>query len=368
MELFVKLQPGDTIKTLLTRAGVASDQAALADSLISGALPSATAPGAEVAVLLGDQNEPGGRELHRVTFRSGLETKLIVSRRASGGLQLVRQHISVDSTPLRFRGRSGSGLYWSMRARGVPADVAAEYLAVLSERLDVSRQLGPDDRFDLILAHRRASTGESRTGPLLYAAIDRRRGPDLQLVNWSVGGRSGWFDANSGAGHSGGLIWPVAGRITSRFGTRVHPILRFARFHRGVDVSAPRGSPIVAAADGRVVGAGWNGGYGRQVRIAHDGGRETSYSHMSQIAAQPGSLVRQGQLIGYVGSTGFSTGPHLHYEVRERGRSLDPLRARQSATGALGRADVAALRARLRQLLAIDGSRLASLPETAVSS
>lgn len=367
MELFIKLRPGDGIKALLTRAGVAGDEAALADSLIAGA-GFAMPPSAEVAVLLGDPSESGRRKLQRVSVRSGLELKLIVSSDGSGGLQLLRQDIPVDSTPLRFTGRSGRGLYWSMRAGGVPADVASEYLSVVSRRMDISRELGPDDRFDLILAYRRASTGERQTGPLLYAGIDRRSGPDLQLVNWSAGGRSGWFDAGSGSGQSAGMIWPVAGRITSRFGTRIHPILRFPRFHSGVDVSSPWGSPIVAAADGRVVAAGWNGGRGRQVRIAHDGGLETSYSHMSQIAATPGTVVRRGQLIGYVGSTGLSTGPHLHYEVRDDGQPVDPVRAGPSGTAALSGADMAALRARLRQLLGIDGSRLASLPETAVSS
>lgn len=362
-ELFLKLQAGDTIGKLLDRAGVTRNEAMRAEALVASAIASAVPSGTDVAILLGD-----GASLRRLTLRTGLELKLVVTRDGNGGLRLTREDIEVDSTPLRFRGRSGAGLYWSMRASGVPAEVAAEYLAVVGQRLGLSRQPGPNDRFDLIVAHRRALTGESRTGPLLYAAIDRPGGSDLQLVNWSVGERSGWFDANRGNGHSAGLVRPVRGPVTSGFGTRVHPILRFARIHRGVDFGAPWGSSIVAAADGRVVGAGWNRGHGRQVRIAHPNGLETSYSHMSKIAAEPGSFVRQGQLIGYVGSTGFSTGPHLHYEIRDRGRVVDPLLARHSYASALGKADIVAIRARLRQLLAIDGSRIASLPATAASS
>lgn len=367
MELSLRLRPGDSIGELLTRAGVANSDAARAAALISSELPAGAAPGSEIIIVVGDRTGNGGWNLHRVTVRTGLELKLAVTR-SSGGLHLVRQDIAVDSTPLRFRGRSGAGLYWSLRARGVPAERAAEFVEMISARLDGSGQPRADDRFDLVIAHRRASTGESQVGPLLYAAIDRRDGPDLRLVNGSVAGRPGWFDANGGAGASAAMAWPVGGRVSSRFGYRVHPILRFARFHRGVDVVARWGSPIVAAADGRVIGAGWNGGHGRQVRIAHGGGLETSYSHLSRIAAGPGARVRRGQLIGYVGSTGFSTGPHLHYEVHDRGRPVDPLGARPMVAAALSGAELAAVRARLRQLLAVAGSRPASVAAAGISS
>ena len=113
---------------------------------------------------------------------------------------------------------------------------------------------------------------------------------------------------------------------------RYHPILHFARMHKGIDFGAAWGSPIVAAADGQVAAAGWAGGYGRQVRIAHAGGIATSYSHMSSMVVAPGSLVRQGQLIGYVGSSGLSTGPHLHYEVHRTAQAVNPLSVRFAGT------------------------------------
>lgn len=124
--------------------------------------------------------------------------------------------------------------------------------------------------------------------------------------------------------------------VTSYFGNRYHPILHFMRFHAGVDIGAGWGSPIVAAADGQVAAAGWAGGYGREVRIAHGGGLVSLYGHMSEIVAQPGSFVRRGQLIGYVGSSGLSTGPHLHFEVRLGGqpvtRSASASPVRRSST------------------------------------
>jgi hypothetical protein len=298
------------------------------------------------------------RRLQAVMIRPALGLKLAVVRDGGGPLMLRRDEISVDATPLRYRGDSGAGLYWSMRAAGVGAAAAAEFVSLIAPRL-AGAELAPGDRFDIVVANRRASTGETQAGPLLYAALDRRDGPDIRLVNGTVAGSSGWIDPDSGAGTSAGLMWPVAGRISSHFGTRLHPILRFARFHSGVDISASWGSAVVAAADGYVTGAEWNGGHGRQVRLVHRDGLTTSYSHLSRIVADPGTRVSRGQLIGYVGSTGFSTGPHLHYEIHRQGRPVDPVAARHSLTGTLSGAQLAATRARLRQLLAIDGSRLA---------
>jgi murein DD-endopeptidase MepM/ murein hydrolase activator NlpD len=117
---------------------------------------------------------------------------------------------------------------------------------------------------------------------------------------------------------------PVSARyMTSSFGGRYHPLLGGYRQHSGVDLAAASGSPIYATSDGVVSQAGWRGGYGLAVELNH-GGSETRYAHMSQIAVLPGQKVRRGEVIGYVGSTGRSTGPHLHYEVRQNGVAVDP--------------------------------------------
>ncbi|RYD18746.1 MAG: M23 family metallopeptidase, partial [Lysobacteraceae bacterium] len=131
-----------------------------------------------------------------------------------------------------------------------------------------------------------------------------------------------------GAGQSperrGTMGMPVAGRVTSNFGMRMHPLLGFMRMHKGLDIAAPYGAPIFAALPGRVASAGRNAGYGNFVKLAHVGGLASGYGHMSRIAVAPGEGVRQGQVIGYVGSTGLSTGPHLHWEVWRNGQSVDP--------------------------------------------
>lgn len=122
-----------------------------------------------------------------------------------------------------------------------------------------------------------------------------------------------------------GFLWPARGGLTSPFGIRVHPIFRIRRLHTGVDIAAAWGSPVYAAAPGRVIYTGWFGGYGKIVLIDHGGGVSTLYGHLSAILVAPGSQVARGALIGRVGSTGYSTGPHLHFEVRLNGRPVNPL-------------------------------------------
>jgi murein DD-endopeptidase MepM/ murein hydrolase activator NlpD len=254
------------------------------------------------------------------------------------------------SGPLRIRGRVGDGLYWSLRAAGASPQVAAQYLAALATEIDVG-DVAPSAGFDMVL------------GPganLLYAGLSRAGERELQLVKWSANGRSEWIDAaNAGEPQatSSGMIWPVNGHITSYFGYRYHPILHFSRFHAGIDIGASWGSPIVAAADGQVAAAGWAGGYGRQVRIAHGGGIVTTYNHMSEIVAAPGGFVHAGQLIGYVGSSGLSTGPHLHYEVLKGGTPINPLGVRFSSVQVADSGLTNAVKARLKALLSVGNRR-----------
>ena len=352
VEFAMTLSAGDTVRALLTRAGATYADAGNAAAMIAAAAPE-IAPGTSVSVVLGRKNG-ANRPVERVVLRAGLGMNVQVARDEHGGLQLIKQPIPVDNRPLRVRGRAGDGLYWSLRAAGVSPQSAAEYLHALATEIDVGSEIGADDRFDLVIASRRDATGERETGPLLYAGIDRAGARDLQLVKWASGGRAEWVDAaNAAQPTAAAMMWPVAGPITSGFGYRYHPILHFTRLHKGIDFGASWGSPIVAAADGQVSAAGWAGGYGRQVQIAHASGIGTSYSHMSSIVAVPGSFVHQGQLIGYVGSSGLSTGPHLHYEVHVNGQAVNPLSVRFAGTTIADSGVANAIKARLKALLSV---------------
>lgn len=173
----------------------------------------------------------------------------------------------------------------------------------------------------------------SRIASLLKNLTIRQRLEKQRMVSLRrQGGRVTYYSvprnsmpsmANTGGGRMG---WPCAStNLTSYFGYRVHPIFGTRKLHAGIDVGAASGTPIYAAADGVVIESGWTGGYGKAVIIDHGGGVATLYAHSSQLYVAPGQSVRRGQLIAAIGSTGFSTGPHLHFEVRVNGSPVDPL-------------------------------------------
>ena len=225
----------------------------------------------------------------------------------------------------RFAGRVGGNLTEALYAAGVPERQGREYVAVLSHATPLAGGLSVDDRFDLVVQRR----ADGSLGQLLYIGLDRVGRPDAEFMKWTNGREVIWVNADGLGGESNAVLrMPVSGRVTSSFGQRFHPILGYTRMHEGVDLRAAAGTAIVAAADGRVVAVGWRGGYGRQVAILHGGEIETTYSHMSAIAAHAGELVRRGQLIGYVGASGLATGPHLHFEVIKNGRPVNPLTAK----------------------------------------
>ncbi|RST29708.1 M23 family metallopeptidase [Sphingomonas ginkgonis] len=350
IEVYAMLGPGERLASALERSGATAGDSASAAHLIEAAAGRPLAAGTALRLLLGASSGTV-RSIELLSLRAGLDAQLAVVR-DKDRLVLRRSAIAVDASPVRISGRAGDGLYWSLRAAGVSAQLAADYLKALATQVDVGA-IGPDDRFDLVYANRRAATGESEAGALVYAGLRPALGPPLQLLRWREGGSEQWLEASGVGERRSGMAWPVDAPITSNFGMRFHPLLHYSRMHKGIDFGARSGTPIVAAADGQVERAGWAGGYGNQVRLAHGGNIETSYSHMSRMVVAPGMAVRQGQLIGYVGTTGLSTGPHLHYEVYEGGTAIDPLRIRFVSRSRLEGSSLAAFKARLAQLLAL---------------
>ncbi len=324
IELVATLAKGDGFSSMLRRAGVGSADAEKVAELVSGAVPlDEVEPGTRVDVVLGRRAEAGApRPLDALKIRAKFDLELQVERGDSGNLSLRRNPIRVDETPLRIRGTVGQSLYRSARAAGAPASAVQAYIKAIDNQIDMNREIASSDEFDMIVSYRRAATGERQAGQLLYAGIDRGGEPKTQLMRW---GKQGRFYEASGVGEQrNGLVAPVPGRITSRFGMRRHPILGYRRMHSGMDFRARHGTPIVAVTDGRVTSAGRAGGCGNAVRLSHGNNLSTRYCHMSRMAVRRGQNVRRGQVIGYVGSTGLSTGPHLHYEMYRGSRAINP--------------------------------------------
>lgn len=313
---------GSGIAGALQRTGVGAVEAQQVAMLVAGRVdPAELTPGTRLDITLGRRDSPSQpRPLERLSFRARFDLALDIVR-DGGTLRLDARPIAIDHTPLRIRGRVGASLYRAARAAGAPAKAVETYIRTVSGLVPMG-QVGQDDSFDLIVEQARAATGETQLGQLLYAGLTGRR--DVRLVRWQDGSRTEWLDPKGVGERKGTMMWPVAARISSNFGWRVHPVLGFRRLHKGMDFAAAYGSPIRATTDGRVVSAGWHGGYGNFVKLDHGGGLATGYGHMSRIIVGAGSRVSKGQVIGYVGSTGLSTGPHLHYELWKNGVPVNP--------------------------------------------
>lgn len=372
IDLVAALGNQDSLPGLLQRAGLAPDDTAHATSLIANAVPLAQlAPGTHVSITLGPRasaNLP--RPLESLSLRARFDLDLTVQRQG-GTLTLGQRALAVDATPLRIRGTVGSSLYRSARAAGAPPSAIQDYLHALDEHFALDG-IAPSDEFDLVLSYRRSVGGQAEPGDLLYAGLDRDGKARTQLVRFGRGGEfiDALADVTAPTAAQGDVVAlgaPVAGHVTSGFGLRRHPILGYVRMHSGIDFAAGYGSPIYAVSDGQVSYAGWHGGHGNYVRLEHGGGIATGYGHMSRIAVSPGARIARGQVIGYVGSTGLSTGPHLHYELLRDGRPVNPgaahfmMRSPQVQSASLS-AEYAAVKKRLAELMAIEpGAALAPI-------
>ena len=352
IRLSPKLSSGDALLAVLKRSGVGADDAGEAVQLVSNALTlEQIQAGTPLDITLGrrvDKAQP--RPLNKLAFRANFGLKLEIDR-SNGALALNRIPIAIDNTPLRIQGATGGSLYRSARAAGAPAKAVEAYIKTIASRMPVSK-LGSGCKFDLIVEQQRAETGEVKLGGLMYAGVTGCASK-LQLVKMTVGGRDEWYDASGKGERKGMMAMPAAGRISSGFGSRRHPLLGYRRMHKGMDIAAPYGAPIYAATDGVVAFAGRNRGYGNFVKLNHAGGYGTGYGHMSRIAVRGGQRVRKGQVIGYIGSTGLSTGPHLHYELYRNGAAVNPKSVSFASQSALSGAALNALKAKLGRLMAV---------------
>ncbi|WP_395392434.1 M23 family metallopeptidase [Novosphingobium sp. BL-8A] len=362
VDLVATLGQGDSFARMLERIGVGGDDAVRIGTLVGQAVPlDQIEPGTQFDVTLGGRPVPGAaRALTAMNFRARFDMDLSVQRGAAG-LSLVRHPIHVDETPLRIRGTVGSSLYRSARNAGAPIAAIQAYLQAIDKYVSLESDIRANDAFDIVVAYKRSAKGERQVGNLLYAGLEHDGKPRVQLLRW---GQDGEMVAGAGLTESSTTTpgMPVAGHMTSPYGMRRHPILGYVRMHAGIDFGAAYGSPIYAVADGVVSFSGRHGGHGNYVRIEHGGGLGTGYGHMSRIAVSAGSRVRAGQVIGYVGSSGLSTGPHLHFEAYRGGQTINPTGLRFVSGPRIDGKEKNAFDARMKALLNVQpGEALGSM-------
>jgi murein DD-endopeptidase MepM/ murein hydrolase activator NlpD len=320
----------DGAESLLRQAGVTRDDLRSAVTAIRDVTNAATSmpKGAAMVTLGRRETKRQPRPLERLVYRGAFEHWVEVKRNGDNfAARLVP--IKIDDTPLRLVGSIGRSLSSSAREIGAPRAVAQEFLTQMSYAIDFERDVRKADRFEMLFEREVAETGEVRTGNLLHAVlVANKKQERIELTRFAPGGEKPQYFTPDGITVKRLLMkTPVDGaRMSSGFGWRLHPILNYSRLHRGVDFAASHGTPVMAAGNGTIVEATRHRGYGNYVRIRHQGGYETAYAHLSGFGKKisAGSRVEQGQIIGYVGSTGLSTGPHLHYEVYAKGVPVNP--------------------------------------------
>ena len=219
-----------------------------------------------------------------------------------------------------------SSLYKSAIQENISPNVIIEFARLYGFQIDFQRDIRKNDSFQIVYENFVDENGKVfENGNIIYANLILR-GQNNQLYYFPKKNYNGHYDENGKSVKKALMKTPINGaRLSSSFGMRKHPILGYNKMHRGTDFAAPEGTPIMASGDGVIIKAGWCGGGGNCIKIKHNKTYQTIYAHMKNFSniAIPGKRVKQGQIIGYVGSTGMSTGPHLHYEVIENGKKIN---------------------------------------------
>ncbi|GJD85075.1 hypothetical protein HPGCJGGD_2961 [Methylobacterium haplocladii] len=346
------LKRGDTIESVLKATGLTTDEAirAIVAALGGKTKTAALIEGQQFRVQIAPGPKPGdGRRVTRVVLygEKGVEAIAAMNDRGSfvsvapptDESQAGKAQPQADASEDDDEDESGSGprlyqsLYETAARHELPRSAVDDIVRVFSYDVDFQRRISSGDGLDVFYSYDEDAGPSAGEKPeLLYAALNlggetrkiyRFQSPDDGAVD---------FLDDQGRSLKKFLIRkPIAdGIMRSGFGYRRHPVLGYAKLHTGIDWANPIGTPIVAAGNGTVIKAQWDSGYGQRVEVQHINGYVTTYNHMSRFArgVTQGARVKQGQVIGYVGSTGLSTGPHLHYEVIINGHFVDPLKIR----------------------------------------
>ena len=340
-DIFVKVLTTRSLESVALEAHFAADEARLAaDALKTRFALADLQPGYVVAMRgFRPRREASSFALMQVSVYA-MSRYVGTVARSSNGLFVSGVDPWVRDDLFNYSGRPETGtqkrqyrlldaIYSTAARNDVPTSVLGEAIMYLSRGHDLNAFTTENQR--LVLLYSETPRGkDGLAGRVLYVGV-LGGGTNLECFVFREG--EGDFacvtadDQIRSPAAANGMVTPVNGVMTSTFGPRMHPILKTVRIHKGVDWAAPVGTPIVAAFDGQIVFEGDGKGYGNLIRISHAGGRETRYAHMQRFAANisVGSTVKAGDLIGYIGTTGLSTGPHLHFELYQDGQAIDPL-------------------------------------------
>jgi murein DD-endopeptidase MepM/ murein hydrolase activator NlpD len=341
-ERAIVAKKGDSITSILRELGATSDEAkAIAGVLGTRGRDGGLREGQKLRILLAPSGKTQRMQPIRVIVAAENAVEAVVAlsdmgKYVSVDVQSINTTTEVAEAVEEEDDGSGVRLYQSVYETAlrnqVPRLVVEDLVRIYSYDVDFQRKVQPGDSFEVLYTGEDDAPAPDARTDVLFASLTvggetkkfyRFASPDDGVVDY--------YDETGKSAKKFLVRKPVgAGIMRSGFGVRRHPILGYMKMHTGVDWTAPHGTPIYASGNGVIDRVGWESGYGKYVRIRHNNGYETAYGHMTAFARgiEQGVRVRQGQVIGFVGSTGLSTGSHLHYEILVNGRFVDPMRIR----------------------------------------
>ncbi len=284
-------------------------------------------------------------QLKKVEYRyDDLKALLLERDELNGGFSASTIEVPYSIIPTGVSGTIESTLYESAIKAGIDSQIIIALTDIFAWDVDFATDIRVDDSFKVLYETIFVEGRPMRTGRVLGAELVNNGRKYIAIYHKSKNGRSGYFDAKGKSLSRQLLKSPLRYRRISSYFTnkRYHPILKRYRPHHGIDYAAPTGTPVESAGKGKVVYAGWKSGYGKVVMIRHNGTYSTTYGHLSRIAKgiKRGAKVEQGQVVGSVGSTGLSSGAHLHYELKVNGRLVNPLSIKPLPSKSLGEAEM----------------------------
>ena len=321
----VIIKSGDTLASIFSKKGISSTTTHKIATLNEQTRKLRyIQPGDEIQLLLNDQ-----REIRQMKYIADITRTLLIQRNEDQSYSSKIINYQLDAYPVYREGNIDSSLFEAAANADIPEDVIMDLVAIFGWDIDFSLDIRKGDSFGIVYEELYKDDVKIRNGRILSAKFVND-GKTYQAVYYTdPGGNSDYYAPDGRSMRKAFLRSPVKfSRISSRFSNkRWHPVLSKWRSHKGVDYAAARGTPVRASGDGKITFAGTKGGYGRLVVISHGGRYTTAYGHLHRYAngARQGKKVKQGQIIGYVGSTGLATGPHLHYEFRVNGVHRNPL-------------------------------------------
>jgi murein DD-endopeptidase MepM/ murein hydrolase activator NlpD len=368
----IEVARGETLGSAIRRAGAdPADVAAVLDSVAGVFDARRIRPGQEIEVFF--EAKDTAAKLTGVSFRSEPGAAVTVNRTFDGGFRAREVLMPLTFEVARIAAKVETTLYESAIAGGATDREVSQFADVFAYDVDFQRDIHPGDAVELVFERFRDDEGRTvKTGDLLFVSLDARGATKSFYRFKRPDGTIDWYDEAGKSARKFLMKTPINGaRLSSGFGMRRHPILGYSALHKGTDFAAPTGTPVMAAGDGVVVRAGGYGSYGNYVRIRHSDGYETAYAHLSRFGrgVRAGAVVRQQQVIGYVGTTGRSTGPHLHYEVIYRGAQINPMRLRVPTGRNLDGADLAAFKTERARIdaLRVNHQRAADLRDAGLT-